>query len=229
MDGLAELRLEPWRAGAAGILYAEDFDAPPDPPPPPPPPEPATPVPDEAALSAAREAGYRDGLAAAEAEQAALRDQLRLAALQSIADSLAGARQEAGAVARAHAEALAAALLAVLQAAIPATLRRHADLETTALLEALLPLLQSEPQIHVRVPPGGEAAARDAIAAIERQARDAPPPLTLTEDPALAVGDLVLNWHGGAARRDTQAIWRAIRDALAPLDLPDLRELPHGT
>src|SRR5271156_5217266 len=100
MDGLAPAFLRddptPLRRGAPGFLYVEDFDAPP---------REKRGVPDiitpsftHAELEAAREEGFKAGLATAQGEHHALQSELRTAALTEIGEALAAARGEAATV-----------------------------------------------------------------------------------------------------------------------------------
>ncbi len=211
----------------AGILYIEDFDAEPDvfetaaaeP----------TPAPDPvftaAELEAAREAGRQEGFQASLADATLLQAQLQSAALQSLADGIAAARTSLDSVADAHAADLARTLLGVLRAAVPATMRVHAAAEVGAVLQALAPGLRAEPELRVRTHPDHADTLREALVALTAEDSCV---LSVTTDANLAPGDVKIAWQDGYARRDTAAIWTQVQAALAPLNLPTLKELCHG-
>ena len=212
---------------SAGILYVEDFDA-----------EPAVlkttaaepaPVPDPvftaAELDAAREAGRQEGFQASLADATLLQAQLQSAALQSLADGIAAARTSLDSVADAHAADLARTLLGVLRAVLPATMRAHAAAEVDAVLQALAPGLRAEPELRVRTHPDHADMLREALVALTAEDSCV---LSVTTDLNLAPGDVKIAWQDGYARRDTAAIWTQVQAALAPLNLPTLKELCHG-
>jgi flagellar assembly protein FliH len=212
----------------AGILFAEDFDSPaeapaqaePDPVPVP------EPVFSAADLEAARASGHEAGFSAARSDAEALRADLQVAALQSLADAIAATRKEAAEIAEQRAQALSAAVMAVLQAALPKLSEAHAQTELTAVLEALLPGLRTEPELRVRVHPDLEACVR---AVWKTLSQDEPSgELQLTADPDMVRGDVRLAWADGRATRNTAEVWQRLREALAPLDMPPLEELVHG-
>jgi flagellar biosynthesis/type III secretory pathway protein FliH len=212
---------------APGILYAEDFDSP------------TQDQSDEAAesldpeptfsaadLEAARAAGHEAGVSAAKIDAEALRADLHVAALQSLADAMAATRKEAADIAEQRAQALSAAVMAVLSAALPHVTETHAKAELTAVLEALLPGLRTEPVLRVRVHPDLEECVRQVWQTLSQ---DEPAgELQLTADATMARGDIRLSWADGRAMRNTADIWEAIRAALAPLNMPPLEELVHG-
>jgi flagellar assembly protein FliH len=210
-----------------GILYAEDFDCPPvikEPPTPPPPPEPVFSAAD---LEAARASGHQEGFSAAKTDAEALRADLHVAALQSLADAMAATRKEAAEIAEQRAQALSGAVMAVLSAALPKVTEAHARAELTAVLEALLPGLQAEPVLRVRVHPDLEECVR---AVWKTLSQDEPAgELQLTADPQMMRGDIRLSWADGRAARNTAEVWEGIRQALAPINMPALQELVHGS
>jgi hypothetical protein len=177
-----------------GILYVEDFDATASRPEPEdipqPPPEPAPAVFSAEDVAAAHEAGRREGVQSALGDARLLQEQLQTAALQSLADALANARDALERVATRQAEGCARTTLALLCAAVPATMARHAPAELDAVIAALRPGLACEPEF--------------------------------------APGDIGIAWCDGSARRDGAAIYREIRQALAPLGLPAPEEILNG-
>lgn len=192
------------------ILYAEDFDAPPDPPPPI-----ALPAPlfTAAELAAERAAGRAEGVAAASADARAVQAALQTAALQQLADALHAARAAAAEAATASAEATARIMLAILHAALPATMAAHGTLEVAALAEMLLPRLRREPALTITAHPDRKALLQTVAAETRVTAR-------IVADPAVEAGDLRVTWQDGEASRDGAAIRAALAAALPPLVHP---------
>jgi flagellar biosynthesis/type III secretory pathway protein FliH len=228
MDGLAPAFLRdgpaPLRRGAPGILYVEDFDAPP---------REKRGMPDiitpsftHAELEAAREEGFKAGLATAQGEHHALQSELRTAALIAIGEALATARAEAALVSQHMAGELSATILTLLAAALPAAAATLAATEIAALLACVLPPLRREPALVVRVHPDVQAETAAAIAEIwpDHAAR-----VTIMADPTFAPSDVVVTWQEGEARRVTKTLWDELRAALAPCALPDLDTIMEGT
>jgi flagellar biosynthesis/type III secretory pathway protein FliH len=216
MDDLASAH-----AYADGILFIEDFDAPPEPP------QPAqadivTPAFTHDDLEAARAEGFQAGQAEARADHEAVQAQLRNAALTAIGEALDASRADASAVARQIAEELAATLVALLAAALPACAAKCAETEINALLAVLLPPMAREPDLRVRVHPSALSAT---AAALETHWPDHAARLTLTGDAALGPSDAVVSWENGEARRDMAAFWAELRDALGVFGLPPLAEI----
>jgi flagellar assembly protein FliH len=214
-----------------GILYVEDFDAPPSPrasetvPVPVPVPEPQEPVFSKGDVMAAHAAGRQEGLQAALADAQLLQAQVQAAATQALADALAAGRGALERVAVQQAQTASRAVLSILRAAVPETMARHAQTELDAVLAALLPGLRSEPELRVRAHPGGTDHVRDSLIAMLAGEGGV---LSVSADPALAPGDVQINWADGGARRDCTEIYAGIRDALAPLGLPALEEICCG-
>jgi flagellar biosynthesis/type III secretory pathway protein FliH len=207
-----------------GILYVEDFDDAPLQDAMPPEPDPVAQF-SQSDLEAAREAGRQEGLQAALAEATLLQAELQAACLQSLTDGLTGARTGLDLAANHHAAELSRTLLAVLQAAIPATLSQHARLEVRAVVQALLPGLKCEPELRVRANPSMAGFVRETLLAGLPTDTCV---LSVCADAALAPGDVLVAWQGGQARRDCVAIWKAVVVALAPLHLPNLKEIYDG-
>lgn len=226
MDGLAPAFLRdgpaPLRRGAPGILYVEDFDAPPR----------ERQVPDiitpsftHAELEAAREEGFKAGLATAQGEHHALQSELRTAALIAIGEALATARADAALVAQHMAGELSATILALLAAALPAAAATLAATEIAALLACVLRPLQREPSLVVRVHPDVEAETAAAMADIWP---DHATRVTIIADASFAPSDVTVTWREGEARRVTKTLWNEVRIALAPCALPDLDTILEG-
>jgi flagellar biosynthesis/type III secretory pathway protein FliH len=219
----------PSDGGGAGILYAEDFDAPAaDQPPDAPAPAPDIPAPSfsleelNAAQAASYAAGMATGLTQALAEQAAVQAQLRAAALASIGDALIAGADERASVASLMAEDLSQCVAAVLLAALPACAALHARTEIAALLGVVLPPLKREPELQIQVHPDLLADVQADLAPFRARYGGA---FSISGAPELAVPDVLVRWGAGEARRDFGALWQALRQALGPVALPDLSVL----
>ncbi len=211
-----------------GILYVEDFDAPPAPeadPAPDLPEDPPEPVFSAADVAAAHAAGRRAGQKAALTDAMLMHIQLQTAALQALSDALAASRVELECVAARHAEQAARTALSLLHAAIPATMAAHGKTEITAMLEALLPGLRCEPALRVRTHPSLADFVRESL--IARLGPDGGV-LAVVPTETMARGDIAISWENGKAWRDCAAIHADITAALAPLELPPLEELRGG-
>jgi hypothetical protein len=212
-----------------GILYVEDFDAPPAKPkveaPAPPAPVPVEPVFSRADLDAAREAGRQAGLQEALADAHLLQAQLQAAASQALADAMSASRTAMERVVHRQAEAAAGTVLAILRAAVPRVMATHAEGELQAVIAALLPGLRSEPELRVRAHPDLADYVRETLSAF--LAADGGV-IAVSADPLLAPGDLQIFWQDGCARRDCSAIYAEIVSALAPLRLPAHQEILNG-
>ncbi len=203
----------------AGVLYAEDFDAPETEPEaePPPPPEPIHTARD---VALAREAGHDEGMKAARASAQAEAERERLVTLHAVAEALTGARDMAEEFAAEAAEAVARLVLALLAAALPATCARHGERELRALVQAVLPALETEPRITIRANPqrlgglGTDVARLDPDLAARVELLPA----------ALAPDEVRITWQDGRAGRDHGAIHAALETVLGPLGL---YETPH--
>ena len=210
-----------------GILYIEDFDdlltpvlagAAEGPAPP-------VPMITEADLRAAHAMGREAGLQAALAEEHLLQSQLRVAALQSVADELSKAEAGLVALARGQAEQTARLLIGILHAALPATMRVHGLSEIEEVVRALLPGLRCEPELRVRAHPAMADLIRESLVA---RLPDEGCVLSVHADAALGAGDVRVAWKDGHAVRDCGAIWAEICVALAPLDLLLLKDIDFG-
>jgi hypothetical protein len=131
------------------------------------------------------------------------------------------------------AEDLAATMWALLQAAaLPAAAEASAGREITALMDMLLPPLVREPSLEVRVHP----AVLEEVSESLRQGWPELAPLSTADDRGCYAGhggcsaDLA-TWRGAARYAD--ALWRELREVLAPYGLPDrsmliLKGAGHG-
>jgi flagellar biosynthesis/type III secretory pathway protein FliH len=199
--------------GRGGLLFDEDFDAPP---PDPDDPEIIEPMYSAAELLAAREEAARESRAAVLAEiDTSTRTALGLA-LAQISGQLAAARAEAAAIAEQNSEAVASLLLNCFATAFPVLAARHGSAETAAVLRALLPALHHEPKITVRVNPHLIAALTEEFLSSDS---DLAARVRLIPTDAVALGDVRVAWDHGSAARDTMSLWNQIETILAPAGL----------
>ena len=219
---------------SAFAIYAEDFDDPPALPEPAP--EPSDPEPEAsqpsftlAELEAARGAARKEGAAAERARLAAEDAANRSRALDALATAVADAADAARIAAEETAEGLAQAVLSLVAAGLPSLCAHHGEREVRALLQRILPTLDAEPRITVRLNPQLLNAVRadldeldpEIVAAVQLVPADAVPP-----------GDVRISWADGTCQRSAAAVCAAIREALAPLGLllPESRIEPtHRT
>jgi flagellar assembly protein FliH len=200
------------------ILFAEDFDAEPDIAVLDEPSGAAVPPPaiTEAELAAARDEAYAEGHRSGLAQAAADRAEITRQMVSVIADRMAEADAEAARVAERSAEAVAQLLLGTLGTMLPALCARHGAAEVAAVARAVLPSLVREPRVTVRVSPHVAAAVETELARLDPEFRAR---VELVETAAVPPGDARISWHEGVAVRDSAALWRAVAEALAPLDL----------
>jgi flagellar biosynthesis/type III secretory pathway protein FliH len=144
-------------------------------------------------LAEQRAAGYAEGEAAGRAAAAAEREDAALAALRLAAALLADAAPAARAVAEEAASAVAGLMVAMLAATLPSLVARFAVEEATSFAELILPVLEDEPSVELRVSP---ALAAPLAVRFASQAR-----VAVSADPTLTDGDVSLRWHGGQAER----------------------------
>lgn len=217
MDGMLHLAGDaagnPAISSLLGILYAEDFDDPPQPVAPAaeaaeaPAPPPLT----QADIDAACDQAVATAKESWESEASSQRT-LALAAIKS---ALAEADQSARAVALAAAEATVQIILAALVGALPKLCHEHGPQEARALLDRILPLLRAEPKIAIRVHADLVPALRQDV--LDLQADFAG---TITVAPApIERGDVKITWENGSLVRDTRQILQAMQEALNQLGL----------
>jgi flagellar biosynthesis/type III secretory pathway protein FliH len=210
-----------------GILYIEDFDAPP------PPaaadaekaPVAAAPVFSAEDMAAAQEASRQEGMQAALGDANLLQLQLQSAATQALSDSMAATRASLEKMIARRADDAARTALALLRAAIPQTMEYYARAEIEAVVAALLPGLRSEAELRVRAHPDLADFVREMLANL---LADNAGVVSVSADETLAPGDIHVFWAEGSARRDCRTIYDDIVKALAPLRLPPLEEICHG-
>jgi hypothetical protein len=208
----------------AGILYAEDFDSP-EPFQAAPEPEPAA----EAAFSSgememARQTAAEAAVAHARAEWERSDAHACTLALCAVAAELTAAQEEGRALAEAAADGTVRAILTLAAGLLPAYCAGHGEAEVRQLLAHLLPALQREPRIAVRVSPAVAEAIRadllllddDLAARVTVTAADMPP------------GDARVAWTDGSLVRDQAAIHAAMVAALAGLGLVDAAGVKLG-
>ncbi|OJY70943.1 MAG: hypothetical protein BGP12_07470 [Rhodospirillales bacterium 70-18] len=177
------------------------------------------------AVEAAREDGYaegfRSGLSQATQDRAEIARQL----LAAIAERLAAAEAQARQAAEASAEAVAGLLMASLGALFPALCARHGGGEVAALARAVLPALDSEPRITIRVSPH---VTTELAAELDRLDPELRARIVLVPTDAVPPGDVRIAWQDGIARRDGAALWAQVADTLSQygLDAPSLAAAP---
>lgn len=204
--------------GVAGVLYAEDFDAPDLPPLPEP--EAIEPAFSLAELEEARAEARAAARLDAEESQAAA----RLQALQAIGAGLDAARDSAREDATAASEAIARTMLGALTACLPSLCARYGAAEVRTLARVVLPALVDEPRITIRLSPHDARMLADEI---ERLEPELAARISLAPTDAVPRGDLRIAWQDGVAVRDAAAARAAVHDALGALGLIDLQELAH--
>jgi flagellar assembly protein FliH len=202
-----------------GVLFAEDFDAPPgvtvldeaaDEV------EPPAPSFTEADLAAARAEAYAEGHRRGLAQAAADREEVTRQLLATIAERLQQAGGEAARAAETAAESVARLLLGVFAAVLPTLFARHGAAEVAALARAVLPALREEAAVTLEVSP---LLAREVGHALEKLDAVTRAHTTLSVSEAVAPGDVRILWQDGAAVRDGAALWREVAEALAAFDL----------
>jgi flagellar biosynthesis/type III secretory pathway protein FliH len=199
------------------ILFEDDFDLPfVDPETEPPEPEMIEPLYTAAELQAACEQARQEADALARAECAAAQSAAVPAALAAIAEQLGHSVAEARAAIDRNAEAIARVLLGAFAAAFPALCRRHGEPEVQAVLLRILPLLESEPRVTVRVAPQLMHSVREALGQIDPETAVA---IHVVPDETMMLSDVRVNWHSGQAVRDAGRLWQDIEDVLAPAGL----------
>jgi flagellar biosynthesis/type III secretory pathway protein FliH len=204
------------RRRGARVLFEEDFDLPP----PrssidtaPPEPEVIEPLFSAAELDIARAEGWQEGHDQAQDAAYATDATLGREALVAIAPQLGQSAAEARSIADVAADAIAHLLLAGFATAFPALCRRYGEAEICAVVRQILPALQSEPKVTVRVPPA-------AVAAVTRELETLDPEFSalvqVVAAEALSSGDVRIAWRAGHASRDTKRLWQDIEAILAP-------------
>ena len=116
-------------------------------------------------------------------------------------------------------------MLAVLTAALPSLMAKHAGFEVDALLRAMMPGLSYEAELRVHSHPGLADTIRETL--IDCLPADGAT-FSVVADAHLAMGDILISWQDGSAKRDCHVIWNEIRSALSLLGLPSLEEICRG-
>lgn len=168
-------------------------------------PPPAPPPPIEPLLDQARRDGFEDGLAeglrrAAEAERIGAARTAEVA-VEALRLGHGAAREAAAAVA----QDVARLMLSVLDAALPGLAAEHGASLAGAFAQRIAPVLQSDPEARLLVPPGQGDAVRALLGAST---------ITVIEDTAIAAGDARAEWRGGGAALDLASRRQAIRQLL---------------
>jgi flagellar biosynthesis/type III secretory pathway protein FliH len=201
--------------GSGVLLFDEDFDVP-SPSGSEQEPEVIEPLYTLAELKAAREDAAREGREAALSELDGSATTAANRALTSIAEQIALARTESVSVSEQSSEAITRLLLTCFATAFPALSARHGASEAAALVREILPALQNEPKISVRVNPHIVAAITQEMQAFDA---DLAARVRLVPTDALGLGDARVTWDSGTAMRNTESLWKQIEDILAQAGL----------
>jgi flagellar assembly protein FliH len=167
----------------------------------------------QAKLAEAEAAGYRNGVAVAEAQATADSARLTAVALERLATVLAGLDQSLQAVeARLEAEAVEVAV-AVGRKLAPALVAKEPLGEVEALAATCFRQIISAPHVVVRVNDGLYAATCQRLEEVVR-ASSFEGRLVLLAEPDIAPGDCRIEWADGGINRDTAATEAAISEAV---------------
>lgn len=167
-----------------------------------------------AKLAEAEAAGYRNGVAVAEAQ--ALTDSARLTALalERLAGTLGSLDQALRAVeAKLEVEAVEVAV-AVGRKLAPALIAQQPLAEITALASECFRQIVAAPHVVVRVNDGLYAATRDKLDEVLR-ASGFEGRLVVLAEPDIAAGDCRIEWADGGVTRDSAATEAAISEAVS--------------
>jgi hypothetical protein len=219
--------------GGNGVLFAEDFDLP-GPEHPAAEPEVIEPVFGLAQMEAGKAAAFDEGFLAGRAALLA-EDAVRLRqAVDALSAELAAAQEAARLTGEQAAEEIARLLLASLGAVMPMLCACHGEAEAAAVARAVLPALNGEPEITIRVSPHTGPAL---LAEIGRIDPDLVARVRMVPTDAMKLGDLRIVWRDGMAIRDGAALWREVAAILLPQGLladdgetddPDMKDTRHG-
>jgi len=198
-----------------GILYAEDFDDLPALPPPEPEmdllSEPTRPLLTDHDIERACSAAVAEARRQWEQDAQHQRGQ----ALAAVADAIASAREAAAHEVETVTQGTVATILSMVSGALPSMCRHHGPAEVRALVGRLLPNLQTEPRITIRVHPGLVPMLEEDLASLDLELTGT----VAVTSAALEPGDVRVAWENGSFKRDTRAILASMQDALAQLGL----------
>lgn len=167
----------------------------------------------EAALAEAEARGYRNGLAAAEAQARTQAERQTAHAFERIGSALADiARQLAAVENRLEAEAVEVAV-AVARKLSPALIAQEPFAEICALATECFRELLTAPHVVVRVHDGLYAIARERLDEVARTLGFAGRLVVLGEE-AVAPGDCRIEWADGGLIRDRAATEAAVAEAV---------------
>jgi flagellar assembly protein FliH len=202
-----------------GVLYAEDFDLPDRPASEQ---EKASPVASPVILEPtfsltelqrAAEHALEEGRALERRTTEAMIDTRRLDALCQIGEALRTGKAQCVEAVTVNAVATARAVLAAVAALLPALAASQALPEVRTLVELLLPAMENEPRLQIRIHP-------DLIAALRNDLESAAIVESITLDwvgvEAMKPGDVLVKWEGGLMVRDTRSICNQILAILLP-------------
>jgi flagellar biosynthesis/type III secretory pathway protein FliH len=222
MNGMTYQATEAPSVGATsflGILYAEDFDEPahnqinahppkePEPPP---------------LTQADIDVACAEAVQGARLEWQREEERQRISALTTLATVLADIRGTCEQTTLSAAEGTVMTILSIVTGLLPEFSREHGPAEVRALLSRLLPTIQSNSKIAVRVHPA-------LVSAIERDIGELEPDLAsmiVVAAASLERADVKVTWENGSMTRDSTQIMQAIKDALSQLGLHHTVEAP---
>ena len=192
--------------------------------------KPAEPLFAGAQLAAAREEGFEAGRVAGLADAAASRASAKAAAeihgLGIIAAAMGDACKEAARIADMAADALARTLIAAMNAVMPELIQRSAVQEVSAMLAHILPGLSREPALRIEVSP---EIADDIARAVTSLAPELADKVSVVGMDTVKTGDARVRWALGHAKRQPDAVWQSIMEALSPaLSPPEAKDCNNG-
>lgn len=168
----------------------------------------------QAAIAEAEARGYRNGLAAAEAQARTEAERRTAAAFERIGAVLAGVAGQMSTIeARLEAEAVEVAV-AVAKKLAPALIACEPMAEISALAMECFNALLSAPHVVVRVNQDLYAVARERLEEIAR-GRGFEGRLVVLGEAQIALGDCRIEWADGGVIRDQAAVDAAISEVVA--------------
>jgi flagellar biosynthesis/type III secretory pathway protein FliH len=224
MDGMLDFGRRP----SGKVLFAEDFDLPPDSDNPPEP-EVIEPTFSLAEVEAARAQGAQAAREATSAEATAADHAIVRQTVTAIAEQLTAAHNELLDLAEQSAAAIARLLLGSLGAVMPEFAARHGEAELQAIIRIVLPGLFKEPAVTLRINPQHcTTVARE----IERLDPDLAARLQIVPSETIPAGDARVGWRNGGATRDAAGLWTQVAATLALSGLSPLlsepKEIAHA-
>ena len=167
----------------------------------------------QAKVSEAEAAGYRNGMAVAEAQALTDSNRLTAMALERLASTFANLNEALHVVeAKLEAEAVQVAV-AVGRKLAPALIAQEPLAEISALASDCFRQIVSAPHVVVRVNDALYAATRDRLEEIQR-ASGFEGRLVVLAEPDITAGDCRIEWADGGVSRDAASVAAAIAEAV---------------